>query len=107
MKPKHRRDLEQWARRGMKGVKESSVFLQLFSPTVTEATLAKEAIYVLQLGAAVLLDKPIIIVAPEGAVIPLKLRAIAASIQFYLPDDMESCALATRRALEAIGMVAH
>lgn len=90
MKVKNRkpqRQFEQWARRAMKGVKESASFLQLYTPNWDPA--------------------PIVILAPEGTVVPPKLRAVADSVQFYLPEDPRSCELAARRALEAIGVVKH
>ncbi len=101
---KARREFESWARRALKGVKQSTMFLQLYTPTFDPA---KDPAYALQLGAAILLDKPIVIIAPEGATVPPKLRAIAASLQFFVPGDAQSCQLATRRALEAIGAVQH
>jgi len=101
---KDRRQFEEWARRALKGVKGSTMFLQLFTPNFDPA---KDPAYALQLGAAILLDKPLIILAPEGAVIPPKLRAIASSLQFFVPDDPASMELATRRGLEAIGAVKH
>jgi hypothetical protein len=104
MRPTDRHLFEQWARRALKGVQESATFVQLYTPTFDPA---KDPAYALQLGAAILLDRPIIILAPEGATIPPKLRAIANSLQFFLPDDPASCERATRRGLEAIGLVKH
>jgi hypothetical protein len=101
---KDRRELEGWARRAMKGVKESASFLQLYRAIDDPS---REPEYVLQLGAAVLPDKPIVIIAPEGLTIPPKLLAIADSVQFYVDGDATSCELAIRRALEAIGVVKH
>lgn len=104
MDRKDRRTFEQWARRAMKGVKESATFIQLYAPDFDPA---KDPAYALQLGAAILLDKPLVVLAPEGATIPPKLRAIASTVQFFVRDDALSMELATRRGLEAIGLVKH
>jgi hypothetical protein len=85
----------EWARAATKGVTESASFMQLFAE------------YALQLGAAILQNKPLVILAPEGADVPSKLRAAADSVQFYVRDDKQSIELAARRGLEAIGVVRH
>jgi hypothetical protein len=85
-------------------VKESATFLQLYTPNFDPQ---KDPAYALQLGAAILLDKPLVIIAPEGVTVPPKLRAVADAIQFYVEGDMPSMEQATRRALEAIGVVKH
>jgi hypothetical protein len=69
-----RRTFTKWARAATKGVADSAVFLQIFNATAL--TDGNDLAYALQLGAAILLDKPIVIVAPEGSEIPAKLKAI-------------------------------
>jgi hypothetical protein len=98
-----RRKFTKWARAATKGVAGSAVFLQIFNATAL--TDGNDLTYALQLGAAILLDKPIVIVAPEGSEIPSKLKAIATSIQFFIPDDEASTMLAVKRALHAAGVV--
>lgn len=102
---KDRKRFTTWARAATKGVVESAVFLQLFNAEAL--TSGNDLAYALQLGAAILLDKPIVIVAPEGSVIPQKLQAVARSIQFFIPGNEESTLPATKRALEAAGVVRH
>jgi hypothetical protein len=99
-----RRLFEEWARRALQGVKESATFLQIYNAKFDPY---EDPAYALQLGAAILLDRPIVIITPEGTTVPPKLAAIASSLQFYVPDDQESMYLATRRGLEAVGAVTH
>jgi len=101
---KRQQQFEQWARHAMKGVKESGTFMQLHTPNFDPA---KDPEYALQLGVAILLDRPIVILAPEGVELPPKLRAVAASVQYFVRDEPQSVWLAARRALEAIGVVKH
>jgi hypothetical protein len=54
MDRKDKRQFEQFARRALKGVRESTTFLQLYSPNVDPA---KDPAFALQLGAAVLLEQ--------------------------------------------------
>ena len=105
MTPKQEREFLKWAKAATKGVTESAVFLQLFNAQAL--TDGKDLAYALQLGAAILLDKPIVIIAPEGSVVPPKLQAIARSVQYFIANDPQSMMLATRRALEAAGIVEH
>jgi hypothetical protein len=100
-----RKKFETWARAATKGVADSAVFLQLFNAKAL--TEANDLAYALQLGAAILLDKPIVIIAAEGSTIPPKLEAVAQSIQFFIANDENSMMLATKRALEAAGVVQH
>lgn len=100
-----RKMFTEWARAATKGVADSAVFLQLFNATAL--TNGNDLAYALQLGAAILLDKPIVIIAPEGSTIPSKLEAVARSIQFFIAHDEQSMMLATKRALEAAGIVEH
>jgi hypothetical protein len=100
-----RQAFTQWARRATRGVKGSTVFLQLFNAKAL--TDGQDLAYALQLGAAILLNKPIVIIAPEGSAVPAKLQALATSVQYFIPDDKESMLLATRRALEAADAVEH
>jgi hypothetical protein len=59
---------------------------------------------ILQLGSAVLLDKPILVIAPRGARIPDNARRVAHAVEFYEPDDQASLHAATLRALAAAGL---
>lgn len=64
------------AERSGEGVRSSSVFLALFS----EAWL-KDPVPLIQIGIAVMLDKPIAILAIKGAKIPDHIRKIAFAVE--------------------------
>lgn len=94
-----RRELERWAKRATDGLANSAVMLSLFTESVE-----KDPIPVLQLGYALVLDKPIVIVAPEGRHIPWGIRRVARAIEFYDPADTTSLQAAALRALKAAGL---
>lgn len=96
---KKRGQFEQWARRATKGQKDSAVFVSLWNEIMFRDPM-KEPHIPLQLGLALLLDKPIVIVAPRGAYIPVNLRRAARSVQYFDPGDETSMQEATRAALE-------
>lgn len=68
-------DLVEMYKGNMEKIGESAIFLNLFSPE-----MSKQVLPCLQLGLAIMLDKPIVIVAPEGREIPNNLRCVAAAI---------------------------
>lgn len=75
-------------------IEQSSIFLSLLSESYkTDPTTA------LQLGIAILLDKPIGIIAVEGAVIPKSLQKLAFSIDEA--KDAEEIKGAVIRVLQA------
>ena len=51
-----------------------------------------------------LLDKPIVVIAPRGARISANVRRVAHAVEFYEPDDQESMRAATLRALATVGL---
>lgn len=75
-------------------ITDSKVFCVLFNPKMIE-----EVMPVLQMGLAVYMDKPIVVLAPRGATISMNLRRLAVAIEEYDPDDMASLKAATERAL--------
>lgn len=60
-----------------------------------------EVLPILQMGLAVYLDKPIVILTPIGSLIPGNLRAMATAIEEFDPDDPESLNAATKRLVRA------
>lgn len=70
----------EWLCRAAKGsgekIRDSSMFLSLYSPDFT-----KNPLCALQLGIAIMLDKPISIIAIKGQKIPDNLRKIAWHIE--------------------------
>ena len=59
-------------------IEDSSIFLSLFTKNYRDDPLCA-----LQLGIAIMLGKPIAILAPEGAEIPDTLARLADSVQVY------------------------
>jgi hypothetical protein len=92
---------EQWARRATRGQKESTVFLSLWSEKMFRDPLDEPHIP-MQLGLAMLLDKPIIVVAPEGAYIPVNVLRAARAVKYFNPDDEDSLHEATQAALREV-----
>jgi len=52
--------------------------------------MVDEVIPILQMGLAVYLDKPIVVLAPKGVGIPANVRAMAVAIEEFDPDDQAS-----------------
>lgn len=96
-------DLKRWTQRVTKGQKESACFLELWSDKLREDP-SKEPISLMQLGYAMILDRPIVIVAPMGSNVPENIRRVARAVEFFHPDDEQSLQSATLRALQAAGM---
>lgn len=76
-------------------IRGSAVFLSLFSEQ-----MQKEPVPILQLGLAVLLDKPIAIIAFDDEVVPENLRKLAFFVARAKRGDMESVEAATRAIIE-------
>jgi hypothetical protein len=58
--------LKEWTRQVTRGQRESAVFMNLWSDTMARDP-SGDPVPVMQLGYAMLLDKPIVIVAPHGS----------------------------------------
>lgn len=78
-------------RRNYEGLKNSRTFLLIFSEKMVD-----DVIPIIQMGLAVYLDKPILILAPKGSLIPHNLRAMAQAVEEFDPDDPESLETATK-----------
>jgi hypothetical protein len=81
-----RNQLIAWAKRALHGLDESTVFVGILG----EGSKAERIEFVLQLGHAVLHDKPIIIPVPFGVEVPKKLAAVADRIVRYDPANPAS-----------------
>lgn len=103
MNKKETRRIVEAATRCTKGQRESAVFLSLWSESVLDNP-GREWQMILQFGYAVLLDKPIVVIAPRGARISANVRRVAHAVEFYEPDDQESMRAATLRALATVGL---
>lgn len=78
-----------------KQLEDTSVFLSLLTNNYK-----KDPRCLIELGFAMMLEKPIIIVAPTGTKIPRAILKIADVVEFFNgPEDLR---LATQRALEKI-----
>src|SRR5215831_14196823 len=93
-----RRQLQTWARKVTEGQRASAVFCSLWSDGMRDDP-GRDPIPVIQLGYAMLLDKPIVIVAPRGARVPENVKRAALAVEFYEPDDVLSVRAATLRAI--------
>ena len=96
-------ELEKWARKATVGVRESATFMSLWNEKMMTDPLSDPQVIV-QIGLAMLLDKPIIIVAPQGARIPENVKRVARSLKYYVPGDMPGLEAATRAALQEAGI---
>lgn len=82
------------ARRNSEGMERSHIFLQLFTPGIRADPIA-----LMQIGLAVVLDKPILLLVQEGIEIPDNVRRLARyleEVDFRKDRDYET---ATRRLM--------
>jgi hypothetical protein len=86
-------------RRTLDALTGSAIFLAIFSQDYEE-----NAVAVLQFGLAVLLDKPIYLLCPEGRHLPENVKRLARAIEYYRPDDLE---LVTQRLLDRARAEGH
>ena len=92
--------LKDAARETVAKLDSSSAFISLFS-----ASMAEEPLPALQLGVAMLLDKPIYVLVPEGVELPENLKKVAVRIEYYKrdPNDMTSFQAAAERLMKDWG----
>lgn len=103
MKDEELAELQDWTRKVTKGQRDSAVFMSLWSDSMRDDP-SGDPVPVMQLGYAMLLDKPIIVIAPQAARIPENVKRVARAIEFYDPDKTSSLHAATLRALAAVGL---
>jgi hypothetical protein len=103
VKKKDLRHLKDWTRKVTRGQKESAAFMSLWSDTMADDP-SSEPVPVMQLGYAMLLDKPIIVVARHGARIPENVKRVAVAVEFYDDGNTDSLHAATVRAMKAAGI---
>lgn len=89
-----RPQLEQYVRTTAQRMGESAIVMTIFTKDYAKAIDA-----LLQFSVAIMLDKPIFLLAPEGQDIPQKVRAIAEGIEFYKDGDTKSMEAATTRLM--------
>lgn len=95
--------LKTWTRQVTRGQRESAVFMNLWSDTMADDP-SSDPVPVMQLGYAMLLDKPIVILAKHGSRIPENVVRAARAVEFYDAGNEASIHAATLRALKAAGM---
>lgn len=81
-------ELKEWQetlKRNIEGMEGSSMFLSLFTEGYRKDPLA-----VMQFGLAVIMDKPIFVVAPEGVEIPENLKLLARRVEKCDFKDQDS-----------------
>jgi hypothetical protein len=100
---KELRRLKDWTRKVTRGQRDSTVFLNLWNDKMATDP-SSEPVPVMQLGYAMLLDKPIVIIAPHGSKIPENVTRVARAVEFFDRDDTNSLHAATLRALKAAGL---
>jgi hypothetical protein len=83
-------------RRHFEALADSRTFCLLFNEKMVE-----DVVPIIQMGLAVYLDKPIVILAPKGTVIPANLRAMATAIEEFDPNDRASLEAATARLVRS------
>lgn len=103
MNKKQLDELSAWARQVTRGQRESVVFLSLWSDEMRDDP-SSDPVPVFQMGYAMLLDKPIVIVAPHGSRIPENVQRAARTIEYYDSGDTAQLQPATLRALKAAGL---
>jgi hypothetical protein len=94
-----------FAKRATAGIDDSGLMLGIYDAR-GKGTVQWYA-FALQIGRCLMDGKPLLLVAPMGTTIPDKLQAAATVVEFYIPGDMTSCELATKRALLAAGLPVH
>lgn len=95
-------ELTEWARSVTNGIEDSAVFVSIVSPTLFSMEPVTDWVPIVQLGLAVVLDKPIVFLVPSGTMIPESIRRLATVIEQFDPNDKQSFDDASRRLLTRI-----
>lgn len=76
-------------------IENSSIYLSMFNKDFREDPKCA-----LEMGIAVLLDKPIAVLAYDDTIIPENIKKMAVAIEFVNEGDMESTNLAVKRLID-------
>lgn len=90
-----------WAKRAIHGLDESAAFVGVLDKGALSATRIE---FTLQLGHALLNEKPIILTVPHGVALPVKLEAVADAVVRYNPDDLASMQPGLLEAFTRLGI---
>jgi hypothetical protein len=102
MTPRQAAALQAWAARAIEGQMQSAVFLLLWDDAIVVAP-DQQALPILQIGTALVLNQPIVIVARRDAQIPDTLRRLAVVVEHYDGGQLPSMKAAVLRAMTAVG----
>lgn len=92
----HRPELEKWVRGMAQKMDGSAICLSIFTKDY-----AKGLDSLLQFAVAVMMDKPLYIIAPDSVTIPEHIKKIASAIEVFKENDHASFKVATDRLLAA------
>lgn len=73
---------KKWLKSTHEKINGSAVFLSIFTKNYVDEPYA-----LLQLAFAMMLDKPLYLIVPEGTKIPEKIRRAADKVEFFNPED--------------------
>ena len=90
-----KRWMKRVSERSGEGIKNSEVYMG-----VASMDYMKEPQCALELGIAIMLDKPIALLVMEGVKIPENLRKVAVAVETCDPDNGESVTAASMRLME-------
>lgn len=95
--------LAAWVKRATEGIVGTEAFVQLYNQKMKDDPLS-DPTPLIQMAAAIYLDKPVVLLVPSGAILPPKLVRLADAIEFFHPEDKTSLLEATKRALRTVGL---
>jgi hypothetical protein len=89
-----------WAKQATAGLDESAFMIGVLDDRNSSGRLEFE----LQIGHALVNDKPLVLIAPTTANPPAKLIAAASAFETFIAGDKASMMHATERALAKVGL---
>lgn len=91
---KETKRLKPWVESTAEKMGQSAICMNIFTED-----FGKDIGSLIQFSLAVMLDKPIYLLAPEGRKIPELVKKVASGIEFYIPENQDSMHAATHRLL--------
>jgi hypothetical protein len=86
--------LKPWVESSAEKMGQSAICMNIFTDD-----FGKDVQSLIQFSLAIILDKPIYLLVPQGRKIPELVRKVASGIEFYVPENQESLHAATHRLL--------
>jgi len=87
-------------KRNIGPMNQSKIFISLYSDK-----MVKEPLPALQIGMAVLMDKPICVLAIKGSTVPENLKKIATAIEYLDDNSTEAMHKATEALMKKMGIM--